>query len=185
MVGQAIWRSCALVLTGGIPSWLCGPRLGSLRSSRFSAIATWKKYRLNSPLPRCRYRWRRLRFPIFKPPRPVGFWVQKLLSTLFSNPFTALSSVWIIMATPGGIPTLSDFHAVISSGRNIILGVAVDPSDLLLLKPKALSFKVKLFNFFTLSDSASAPSRQSFARIRPAYSRIGPMSSASEGQWSM
>ena len=67
------------------------------------------------------------------------------------------------MTTPNGTPTLSGFHAVISVGCNIILGVAVDPSALLLLNPKSLSFKVKLFNFFTLSDSTSALYRQSFA----------------------
>ena len=74
------------------------------------------------------------------------------------------------METPGGITTLSGFPAVISAGCNIIVGVVVDPFTLNLLRPKALSFKVKLFNFFTLSDSALAPSRQSFARICPEYS---------------
>ena len=88
------------------------------------------------------------------------------------------------MPTPGGNPTFSGFRAIISAGCKIILGVDIGPSALLLLIPKALSFKVNIFNFFPLSDSASAPSRQSFARIRPAYSRLGPMSFAVEGQWS-
>ena len=87
------------------------------------------------------------------------------------------------MAPLGGILALSGFRAVISAGCNIILGVAIDLSALLLLRRKALSFKVNFFTFFTLSDSASAPSRQSFARICPVYSRLGPMSSAAEGQW--
>ena len=88
------------------------------------------------------------------------------------------------MATPGGIPTLSGFRAVISAVCNIIVVVVVYFSALLLLRPKVLSFKVKLFNFFTLSDSALAPSHQSFALMRPTYSRLWPMSSAAEGQWS-
>ena len=87
------------------------------------------------------------------------------------------------MEASDGILTLSGFRAVIHVGCNIILGFAVDIA-LLLLRPKALSFKVKLFNFFTLSDSTSAPYRQSFDRIRPEYSRLGTMSSAAEVQWS-
>ena len=84
MEGQAIWRSCALVLNVVIPSQLLGPRLGSLRSSRFSVINVWENSRLNSPLPRFRYRWSRSFFPIFKSPRPAGSRVQKLLITLFA-----------------------------------------------------------------------------------------------------
>ena len=86
MVGQAIWRSCALVLTGGIPSQLCGPRLGSLRSSLFSEIAVWKNSRLNSLRPRYRYRWRQLHLPIFKPPRPAGSRVQKNIFYIVCTP---------------------------------------------------------------------------------------------------
>ena len=84
------------------------------------------------------------------------------------------------MATPGGIPMLSGFSAVISAGCNIILSFAVDVA-LLRLRPKLLLFKVKLFNCFNISYPASAPSRQSFAQIRPVYSRLGPMYSAAEG----
>ena len=88
------------------------------------------------------------------------------------------------MATPSDILTLSGFSTVISAGCDIILGFAVDVV-LLRLVPKALSsYKVNLFNYITLSDPASVPSRQSFAQISPAYSLLVPMSSAAEGQWS-
>ena len=88
------------------------------------------------------------------------------------------------MATPGGIPTLSGFSDTISAVCTIVRSFTVDVA-LLRLRPKALSFyKVKLFNCFTLSDTALAPSRQSIARFRPAYSCLGLMSSAAEGQWS-
>ena len=85
------------------------------------------------------------------------------------------------MATPVGIPTLSGFRYVISAGYNIILSLAVAIA-LLVLRPKALSFKVKFFKFFALSDPASAPSSQIFSRILPGYSSLGTMSSAAEGQ---
>ena len=46
------------------------------------------------------------------------------------------------MAPPGGIPTLSGFCAVICAGRNIVLGVDIDPSALFRLRHKSLSSKV-------------------------------------------
>ena len=79
MVGQVIWRSFSLVLTGGVPSQRRVPRLGSMRSSQFSVIVVWVNSRLNSPLPRCPYRWRRRRFPSFNSPRPAGSRVRKTI----------------------------------------------------------------------------------------------------------
>ena len=84
MMGKAIWRGCALVITGGIPSQLRGPRLGSLRSSRFSVIDVWENFRLNYPLPLCRYCWRRRRFPIFNSSRPAGSQVQRTIVYIVS-----------------------------------------------------------------------------------------------------
>ena len=87
------------------------------------------------------------------------------------------------MGPPGGILMLSGFCAVICAGRNIVLGCSVDPSAIPLRRSEVLSFKVFFLNF-TQSNSALAPSRQSFDQLHPAYSRLGPMSSAAEGKWS-
>ena len=47
MVGQANWRSCALILTGDILPQRRVPCLGYMRSSRFSVIVVWENFRLN------------------------------------------------------------------------------------------------------------------------------------------
>ena len=51
------------------------------------------------------------------------------------------------MAPPGGIPTLSGFRAVICASHKIVLGVSVDLSALLRIRPEALSFKVNFLSF--------------------------------------
>ena len=41
---------------------------------------------------------------------------KELFSIKFTLPFTLLSVVGVIVATPGGLPTLSGFSAIISAG---------------------------------------------------------------------
>ena len=102
---------------------------------------------------------------------------------LFPSP--AVSVVGDLVDTPECLPTLSGFCAVIRAGWTSVRGFSEEV--LLRLRPKALSsYKVLLFkiNVTVLSDLALGPSYHSFARIRLAYSRRGPRSSAAEGQWS-
>ena len=107
-----------------------------------------------------------------------------LLCIMFVYPFNSVSMVRVIVVTPGGFPTLLGFSAVISSGWTIVRRF-VDNFPLRLRLKVLSSYKLKLVNCITLlSDRALAPSRHSFARIRPAYSCQGPRSSAAEGQWS-
>ena len=106
-----------------------------------------------------------------------------LLSIMFLFPCNAVSAVGVLVATPGGLPTLSGFSAVIRASWTIVQRFANEVS--LRLRPKALSsYKVQLFKMMTLlSDRASGPSCHSLALIRAAYSRRGPRSSTAEGQW--
>ena len=103
-----------------------------------------------------------------------------LLSIMFLSPCNSVSAVGVIMATPGGLPTLSGFSAVIRAGWTIVRRFVNEVT--LRLRPKALSsYKVKLSNCITLlSDRALGLSRNSSAQIRPAYSHQGPRSSAVE-----
>ena len=107
-----------------------------------------------------------------------------LLSIMFLFPCNAVSTVGVLVATPGGLPTLSGFSAVIRAGSTIVGRFADEVS--LRLRPKALSsYKVQLFKMITLlSNRASVPSCHGFALICAAYSCQGPRSSAVEGQCS-
>ena len=108
----------------------------------------------------------------------------RLLCIMCVWPFNSVSAVGVIVGTPGGLPTLSGFSALISAGWNIVRRFVNKVP--LRLRPKPLSsYKVQLVHCITLlSDCALDPSCHSFARIRPAYSCQGPRSSTAEGQWS-
>ena len=108
----------------------------------------------------------------------------ELIYVMFLFPSPAVSVVGDLVDTPGCLPTLSGFCAVIHAGWTSVQGFSEE--DLLRLRPKALSsYKVLLFKIITvLSNRASGPSCHSFAWIRLAYSHRGPSSSAAEGQWS-
>ena len=107
-----------------------------------------------------------------------------LLSIMFLFLYNSVSAVGDLVATPDGLPTLSGFSAVIHAGWTIVRRFSDKVP--LRLSPKALSsYKVQLFKMITLlSDRASGPFCHSSALIRFVYSRRGPRSSATEGQWS-
>ena len=96
-----------------------------------------------------------------------------LLSIMFLFPCNTVSAVGDLVATPGGLPTLSGFSAVIRVGWTIVRRFANEVP--LRLRPKALSlYKVQLFNCITLlSDRVSGLSCHSLTLIRAAYSCRG------------
>ena len=75
--------------------------------------------------------------PSLSPPVQLAPGCDGLLSIMFVYPFNSVSAVGVVVATPGGLPTLSGFSAIISAGSAIVRWF-VDEVPLRLM-PKELS----------------------------------------------
>ena len=94
--------------------------------------------------------------PALGRPLPLVPGCNGILSIIFLFPCNTVSAVGDLVATPGGLPTLSGFSAVIRAGWPIVRRFSDEVP--LRLRPKALpSYTVQLFKMITLLSNRASP----------------------------